>query len=128
MEVLFSLVQILALLSVSALCLYLIVVLVRLKETLTAVQRDLSDITVRAKPVLENLSVITESLKSVSAKVDEQVGIVGESLESLRGAAADVVSFQRRMQETLEAPIVRVGVVFGAIMDRLAAFFQRSQE
>jgi methyl-accepting chemotaxis protein len=118
-----SIVEVVALLSASALCIYLIVVLVRLKEVLTLIQKDLTEIGAKAKPVLENLQVITESLKSVSAKIDGQIGLVRGSLESVKSAADNIVAFEQRIQESLEEPVLRLSTMIAAFVNRIASYF-----
>ena len=127
MEVILLVVQIIALVCVSALCVVLIVVLFRANDALKVFQRDVSEVSEKAKPVLENLEYITDRFKSVSTKVDDQVEIVKDSLLSLRSAAENVVEFEKRMQENLETPILRISAILGAFLDRLTAFFAKSR-
>lgn len=123
METFRSIVEVIALVSASALCIYLIVVLVRLKELIILLQKDLSEIGAKAKPVFENLEVITGQLKSVSGKIDEQVGLVRGSLESVKNAADNIVAFEQRIQGSLEEPVLRLSAIVGAIVNRIASFF-----
>jgi uncharacterized protein YoxC len=126
-DTILTIAQIVALVAVSTLCIYLIPVALRLKETLSRFQKDFSEISGKAKPVLENLEVITDRFKSVSEKVDDQVEILRGSFGSLRDVAEDVVAFERRITSTLEAPILRIAAMLGALVDRLASFFGRSR-
>lgn len=123
MEIVLIIAQIVALVSVSALCLYLISVLGQFR-------RDVSDFTRRARPVLDNLSTITENLKSASEKIDDQVDIVKGSLQSFKDVADNVLLFERRVQERLEEPILQVATVLGTIVNTVAAFIKgfRGQE
>ncbi|HWP81642.1 MAG TPA: DUF948 domain-containing protein [Bacteroidota bacterium] len=125
LETLLKIAQLVALLSVAALCLYLIATLVRLKDVVIKLQQDVSDMSSNAKPVLANLVTVTEKLKSITTKIDEQVGLVKGSLESLKQAADNVVMFEQQIQRQLEEPILRVTSVFGALVDRFAGFFDR---
>ena len=117
MEIVLVIAQIVALVSVSALCLYLISVLGQFR-------RDVSDFTHRARPVLDNLSTITENLKSASQKIDDQVDIVKGSLQSFKDVADNVLLFERRVQERLEEPILQVATVLGTIVNTVAAFIK----
>jgi uncharacterized protein YoxC len=115
--------QALALLSASALCLYLIVVLVRLNKLLESLQRDISDIARGLKPVLENLAVITDRFKLISEKVNEQVESFHTIFTTFRRVAENVVRFEERVQERLEEPLFRVTSMFGGLVGRIASFF-----
>ncbi|MEX2115624.1 MAG: DUF948 domain-containing protein [Bacteroidota bacterium] len=118
-----SVVELVALISASALCIYLIVVLVRVRELLTDMKKDLGDLSEKALPVLDNLGVITDHLKSVSEKVDDQVGLIRGSLESVRQAADNFVSLEQRLQDSLEEPVMRLSAILGAIVNRVSSFF-----
>ncbi|HLA68940.1 MAG TPA: hypothetical protein VJN65_04480 [Bacteroidota bacterium] len=123
MDSLRSVVETVALLSATALCIYLIVVLARLKEVLILIQKDLSEIGAKAKPVFENLQVITEKLKSVSGKIDDQIGLVRGSLESVKNAADNIVAFEQRIQDSLEEPVLRLSTMVAAFVNRIASYF-----
>jgi uncharacterized protein YoxC len=113
-----QLAQVVALVCVSALCVYLIVVLTQFK-------RDLSEFSQRSKPVLENLAHITERLKSAAEKIDTQADIMRGSLNSLKSVADNVLLFEQRIQEKIEEPILQVSSMIGAIVASIATFFER---
>lgn len=127
METFRSIIEVIALISASALCIYLIVVLVRLKEVLILLQKDLSEIGSKAKPVFENLEVITDKLKSASGKIDDQVGLVRGSLESVKNAADNIVAFEQRIQVSLEEPVLRLSAIVSAIVNRITSFFSAAR-
>jgi len=126
-ETLINIGKVLALFSAAALCVYLIYVLSRLNGMLLLFQRDFSEITRNLKPILENLNTVADRLKSITTKVDEQVILFKSSLESFKALADNVVSFENRVQESLEEPIIRVTSLIGAFVGRILSFFGRSQ-
>jgi hypothetical protein len=83
-ETVLQFVQLIALLSLTALSIYLIVIL-------SGLRRDISEFVQGAKPVLENLAFITEKLKSTAQKIDNHVDIVKSSLASLKNVADNVL-------------------------------------
>ncbi|HEY6953189.1 MAG TPA: DUF948 domain-containing protein [Bacteroidota bacterium] len=127
METLINIGKVLALFSAAALCVYLIVVLTRLRSVLEVFQRDFSDITRNLKPILENLNIVADRLKSITTKVDDQVILFKASLESFKALADNVVNFEARVQERLEEPIIRVTSLLGAFVGRILSFFGKSQ-
>ena len=127
METLIDIGKVLALFSAAALCAYLIVVLSRLNQVLALLQRDFSEMTRNLKPILENLNAASEKLKSITAKVDEQVLLFKSSLESFKALADNVVNFELRVQERLEEPIIRVTSLIGGFVSRILSFLGRSK-
>jgi hypothetical protein len=117
-ETVLQLVQVVALVSVTALCIYLIV-------ALSGIRRDLSEFVQRSKPVLENIAFITERLKSTAQKIDDHVDIVRSSLTSLKNVADNVLLLEERVQQQLEEPILQVASVLGAIVSSIGGLFER---
>ena len=118
METVLQLVQVVALVSLTALCLYLIV-------ALSGFRRDLAEFVQRSKPVLDNLAFITERLKSTAQKIDEHVDIVKGAFDSLKNVADNVLMLEERVQEQLEEPIMQVATVLGAIVSSIGSLFER---
>ena len=125
METLLVIAELLALVCAAALCVYLIVVLTRLKEVLTLVQKDLATLSERAGPVFDNLEVITGRFKSVATTLEEHVTVTKGSLESVKQMADNVLDFERRVQESLEEPVLRAVSLLTAILDRIISRISR---
>jgi len=117
-EIVLQLVQVVALLSVTALCVYLI-------AALSGFKRDLAEFVQHSKPVLDNLAYITERLKSTAQKIDDHVDIVKSSLTSLKNVADNVLLLEERVQEKLEEPILQVATVLGAIVSTVGGLIER---
>jgi uncharacterized protein YoxC len=117
--------QILALLCVSALCIYLIVVLSRVKGTLTNVEKDVKEMTTHSLPVLENMEFITSRVRSISENVDDQVAIVRQSLGSIKEVADNVVALERKVQERIEGPILETVAIIAAVFKGIRTFVER---
>lgn len=118
METVLPYVQAVALISLSSLCVYLIV-------ALSGLRRDLAEFVRRATPVLENLAFITQKLKSTAQKLDDHVDIVKSSLMSLKSVADNVLKLEERVQRTIEEPILQVASILGAIVSSVGSLFDR---
>lgn len=125
METILVITQILALLCLSALCIYMIVVLLRVREILSNLERDIKEMTVRAVPILENMEFITAKVKTISENIDDQVNSVRESIVSMRQVAMNVVDLERKMQERIEGPILEGVAVVSAIFKGVRTFVER---
>jgi len=117
--------QIIALLCLSALCIYLIVVLLRVKGMLDTVEKDLKEMTSRALPVLENMEFITSRVKSITENVDDQVMIIRESIGSVREVAENLVELERRVQDKIEGPILDTVAFAAAVFKGVRTFVER---
>jgi uncharacterized protein YoxC len=117
--------QIVLYLCLSVLCIYLIVVLLRVRDILTNVERDLKEMTSRALPVLENMEFITSRVKSIADNVDDQVMIVRESIVSIKDIADNVVALERKVQDRIEGPILDTVAFVAAILKGFRTFVDR---
>ena len=125
MELVLVLAAIVALLCLSALCIYMIVVLLRVRDVLTNLEKDVKEITSRAVPVLDNMESITLRVKSITESLDDQVGAVRDSIASVRLVAENVVDLERRVQERIEGPILETVAFVSAIFKGFRTFFDR---
>ncbi|MBI4548037.1 MAG: DUF948 domain-containing protein [Ignavibacteriae bacterium] len=125
MESILLMMQIIALTCLSALCVYLITMLIRVRSTLEVVDRDLKELTAKAIPVFENLEVITEKIKNVAESIDEQVENVKHSINAVKHIADDIADFERRVQERIEEPVMETVGAFAALFKGIQTFFAR---
>jgi len=124
-ELVLVIAQIVALLCLSALCVYMIVVLLRVRDILGNVERDIRDIATRALPVLDNMEYITARVKSVTDSIDDQVSAVRDSIASIKQVAENVVDLERRVQERIEGPIIETVAIVSAIFKGVRTFLDR---
>ncbi|MHB1049612.1 MAG: DUF948 domain-containing protein [Bacteroidota bacterium] len=117
--------QIIILLSLSALAIYMIVVLSKLREVLGTVDQNLKQFTAKSIPILDNLDVITTKLRTIVVNFDEQLDTVKESVETIKGIAENVAAFERRIQDAVESPIMEVMNTIGGIIRGFTAFLGR---
>lgn len=125
METTLIVVQIVALLCLSALSVYLIVVLVRLREIMTSVEGSVKELTSRAAPVFANLEVITDKVKNVTENIDEQASGIRQSIQSVKEIADNVLEFERRIQERIEEPVLEAVSFIAAAVKGVRTFIGR---
>ena len=129
METLIQILTALALLGASALCIFLIVVLLRLNTVLKVLQTELVDLNRNLRPLLENLGIVAEKLRQIATKVDDQVNMVHGVFVAFKRITDNVTRFEERFQQRLEEPLMRVSSLFGSIINRVISFFtRRAQE
>jgi uncharacterized protein YoxC len=116
---------IIALLCLAAVSIYLILVLIRLKEVIAVMEKDLKEVTTRVLPVLDNMEYVTARLKSITENIDDQVMIVRESIGSVKEIADNIVAIERKVQERIEGPILDSVAFVAALVKGARTFFER---
>src|SRR5215470_15594394 len=125
MELILVLLEMVALAAASALCVYLIVVLRRVHVILGTVEQDLAQVKSRALPVLDNLQIITEKVRSITESIGDQVETMRESLGALRRIVENVLSFEERIQAEIEEPVLETVSKVADIIKGLNSFIER---
>jgi uncharacterized protein YoxC len=124
-ETVLILAEILALASLAALCVYLILVLIRMRRVMTNLERDLKAFADRAIPVLENIEEITTKFKNVAAIIEQEVSGIKQSMAAIQQIAEDVVNFERRVQERIEMPVMEAASVISAVFKGIRTFLDQ---
>lgn len=125
METILVISQVVALLCLSAACVYVIVVLMRVREVLTSIEKDFKELTTRAVPILENMEFITSRVKGIAENIDDQVNAVRESIGSIKQVALNVVDLERKVQDRIEGPILEGVALVAALFKGLRTFVDR---
>ena len=125
MQDILVIVQIVVLLALTVLCIYLVTVLVRVRNILSIFENDLKEVSAKAIPILDNLEVITSKIRTVTENIDEQIEIVKASIRAVREVADNIVKFEQRIQSSIEEPVFEsIGAVV-AFIKGIRAFFNR---
>ncbi len=125
METILVISQVVALLCLSAVCVYVIVVLMRVREVLRSIEKDFQELTTRAVPILENMEFITSRVKGITENIDDQVNAARESIGSIKQVAMNVVELERKVQERIEGPILEGVALVAALFKGLRTFVDR---
>lgn len=125
MEKLLIVMQIVALGTLTALSIYLIVVLSRLRESLASIEKDFKALSARAIPVFQNLEQITSSIKDVTSSIGAQVDTVRHSIESMKTMVENMLDFERRIQARIEEPVLDSISFFTGVVKGIRTFVDR---
>jgi len=116
---------IVALVCLSALCVYMILFLLRVREILTGIEKDFKEMSARALPVLDNMEYITSRVKSIADNIDDQVMIVRESIGSVKEIVDNIVALEQKVQERIEGPILDTVAFVAALFKGVRTFVDR---
>ncbi|MGD0338126.1 MAG: DUF948 domain-containing protein [Bacteroidota bacterium] len=125
MEPILRIAEIAALFSAVVLSIYLIIVLIKVKETLISIEKDFKEISNKAVPVFENLEFITSKFKNVADSINSEVENIKESVKTMREIADNIVTFERRLQDRVEVPIMEAASFFSAVVRGIKVFTER---
>jgi uncharacterized protein YoxC len=125
MEVTLVVAKVVALLAVAALCVYVIVLLTRVKQSMSTIERAVKDFTLHVTPVLDNLEFLTAKATSLAETVEEHLGVVAQSVGTLRSITDNIADFEREIQARVEGPIRETAAVVRAVSKGVKTFFQR---
>ncbi|HLP16941.1 MAG TPA: DUF948 domain-containing protein [Bacteroidota bacterium] len=125
MESFLLIAQILVLLSLSALAIYLVVVLSKVKDMINTVELNIKEVSARALPVLENMEALTAKLRTITDSIDDQMSLIRNSLQTLRDVTENISRFERKVQDHIEGPIMEVASVVGGFITGVAGFLQK---
>jgi uncharacterized protein YoxC len=117
--------EIIVLLSLSALVVYIIIVLGQVRELLERFDSNLQQINARLIPTLDNMEVITAKLRVVLENFDEQMNMLKSSVETIKSVADNVSLFEKRVQEAVESPIMDVMNTIGGMIRGFSSFITR---
>jgi uncharacterized protein YoxC len=125
METARNVLEIVALGAVSALCIYLIVVLSSVRRLLESLQHDLRAMSTKALPVLDNLGVITDHFRTVAETVSEQVDSIRNSIDAFKKVAEDIIDLERRIQERIEEPLLDMVETIASLFRNVQSLMDR---
>ncbi len=114
-----------ALVAVSIGAIYALTVMVKLKETLESLDTSMKEVAKKSLPVLDNIEVITSKFKHVAETVDDEVINIQQSIRTMRDIAENLVSFERRLQDRVEIPILEAASFFAAIVRGVKIFSEK---
>jgi uncharacterized protein YoxC len=120
-----AIVEIVALLALTVLCIYLVTVIVRVRNILNVVESDIKELSARAIPILDNLDVITNKIRRVTENIDEQVEIVKGSIRAIKEVADNIIGFERKIQSSIEEPVLDSIGAIATVLKGVRAFFTR---
>ena len=125
MEVALTVAKVLALLAVAALCVYVIVLLSRVKQTIASVEGTVNDVATHLIPVLDDVEFLTARANSLAETVEEQMDVVKESVGTLKSMTDNIAQFERDIQSRVEGPNRETAPVVRAVSKGVRTFLER---
>ncbi len=127
MEIL-NIAQIIALLSLSALAIALIIFIKNILTSIRSIEKDVNLLVNKAAPVFDNLSSITQKMNNMTDSIETQINGVLYSINSLKEIINDVVKFERKIQQRVEEPVLDAVSFFSALIKGVKTFIYRLRQ
>ncbi len=124
MDVVLAVAKVIALLAVAALCVYAIVLLSQVMQSLSTFEGAVKDVAKHVTPVLDNVEFLTAKANILAETVEEQLGIVGQSVGTLKSITDNIAQFERDIQERVEGPIRETAAVVRAVSKGVKTFIE----
>jgi len=115
-------------LAFAALCIYLIITIAKLRKSFARTQENIDEISRSAVPMFENLSAITDKVRSISENVDEEIAVLKSSAESIREMTDDILSFEKKIHREIEGPVMEAFSFVAALVKGVKAFVAKMKE
>ncbi len=112
----------------AALCIYLIVIVGKFRQSIVKLQEDVNEINRNAVPLFENLKIITDKFRNISENVDDQIAVLRSSVESISEMTENIVSFERKLQSEVEGPVMEAVSFASALVKAVKAFITKMKE
>jgi hypothetical protein len=123
-----TVVQIIALLSLSTLAIALIFFVKNILTSIRNIEKDVNLLINKAAPIFENLSAIAERINTMTESIETQINGVLYSFNSLKEIINDVIRFEKRIQQRVEEPVLDAVSFFSALIRGVKTFIYRLRQ
>jgi len=116
--------QIILLLSASALCVFLIIYIGRITESVKEIKFELNKLTNQINPLLDSLQVLSSSIVKLSNQVQSQLDKTAWIIDEVKDRVESLFVFERKIRDTVEGPANTLFQNLEAIKKGLSVFWQ----
>jgi len=125
MQIVIDIVYIILLLSASLLCIFSIVYLNRITKSVLQIEENLKRMINQLSPLIESSNQLMERISNISSDVEKQIYSIRRVIDEVKERVSSVISFERRVQEGIEAPISGILGNLTAISKGVTTFWKK---
>lgn len=114
-----------ALLALAGLFIYLIFFLRQTKELVAGATATLNDLSAQASQQLQNVDEIVRNVSKLTDNLTEVVDDATDIVHEGRNVVISLLELEQTIQKSVQAPIVEIASIFGALGKGIAAFRRR---
>lgn len=123
MEIIISIVEILLLLSASALCIALIAYINRVTKSVKGIEDSLKDISTQIKPLISSTTILSEKLNYISEEIKEQVYIGKNIVTEVKDRVDTILDIEEKIRGGFETSIFDLIKNITAISNGVSTFW-----
>jgi len=125
MQTLIDIAYIILLLSASLLCIFAIVYLNRITKTMQRIDENLKRMINQLHPLIESSNQLIDRFSNISSDIEKQINTVRRVIDEVKERISSVLSFERRVQEGIEAPISGIVNNLSAVTKGVTTFWKK---
>lgn len=125
MQTIIDIAYIILLLSASLLCIFAIVYLNRITKTMQRIDENLKRMINQLHPLIESSNQLIDRFSNISSDIEKQINTVRRVIDEIKERVSSVLSFERRLQDGIEAPISGLLNNFSAVTKGVTTFWKK---
>ncbi|HZW39659.1 MAG: hypothetical protein ACM3O3_05905 [Syntrophothermus sp.] len=111
------------LLSVSALCIGLIIYLRKITKTVTDIGFDIKDLSLQIKPLIASTTNLTEKLNAITEEVKEPIDTARNIVADVKERVDRYLEIEERVRLSVEKPVTDFSQNLSAVLNGVNAFW-----
>lgn len=125
MQIIIDIAYIILLLSASLLCIFSIVYLNRITHTMLRIEENLKRMMNQLNPLIESSNQLIDRMNNISSDIERQINTVRRVIDEVKERVSSVLSFERRIQDGIEAPVSGLLNNLSAVTKGVTTFWKK---
>lgn len=113
METLVNISQIIFFLSISVLCIFLVIYVGKIVVSISNLEKNVSELKNKLEPLLDRITVLSDKSEKILNDISVKSLMLQNTVANVRQISIDLLEFERTIKDAIEKPI---SMVINAIM------------
>lgn len=120
--------EVILLISASALCIFLIYFLSQLVNSIKLIQNEIQSITAQVGPLVDSIKSLSASVNDLTKDLRQQIFKINWIVDEIKSKIELLQSIESRVLKGVEAPVNTLMTNLNAIKAGISAFFNRMKK
>ncbi len=117
--------EIILLISASALCLFAIYFLYQMVQSVKSIQKEVQEITAQVGPLVESIKSLSSSIHDLTMDIRQQISKINWIVDEVKSKVEFLQDIESRVKRGVEMPVNTLMSNLNAIKIGIATFFNR---